>query len=98
MSSTQTPMLHMRWSHEQTRQVLSAYAEGRLGGLRRWRVRRHLARCKPCRLLYESLLETLATLRRLGQADLAGRAQLTADVLERIERGGPETGTHRPRY
>jgi predicted anti-sigma-YlaC factor YlaD len=87
MTTTQATILHhMRWSHEETRRLLSSYAEGELRGLKRWRVSRHLARCEPCRSVYRSLLETLATLRRLGQPDLVDRPQLTADVLERAER------------
>jgi anti-sigma factor RsiW len=94
MSGTRTMILdQMRWSHTETRRVLSAYAEGRLRWPTRWRVSRHLARCEPCRSLYESLLETLASLRRLGQADVEGRAQLTADVLERREGAARERGS-----
>ena len=93
MSCTRTTILaRMRGSHDQTRRLLSEHAEGRLRGLTRWRVSRHLARCEPCRALYRSLLATLSDLHRLR----ATHPELTDDVLERIERPRPQQRSRPP--
>lgn len=52
-------------SHDETQRSLSAYADGELGGYKRWRVSRHLARCEVCRSLYRGLLATLQSLGEL---------------------------------
>ncbi len=72
-------------SHEETQEFMSAYAEGELRGLRRWRVGRHLARCEICKGVYRAFLATLDGLRNL-RAEPPPDPSLPDSVLERIRR------------
>jgi anti-sigma factor RsiW len=53
-------------SCDQTREQLSAYLEGELTGVRRLRVRMHLAGCSACSAALRSLRKTVERLRELG--------------------------------
>ncbi len=70
-------------SHEETQELMSAYAEGELRGLRRWRVGRHLARCEICKSIYRGFLATLYGLRNL-RAEPAEDPDLADSVVDRI--------------
>jgi anti-sigma factor RsiW len=71
----------------ETRERLSDYLDGDLGARTRRRVARHLARCKHCQALLESLTRTLAQLRSLGSVEQASPAPATVRaIVERIER------------
>jgi predicted anti-sigma-YlaC factor YlaD len=73
----------------ETRDRLSDYLEGDLGARSRTRVRRHLARCKPCQALLESLTRTLEHLQSLGGVGQGPAEPATVRaVLARIEREG----------
>jgi anti-sigma factor RsiW len=56
-------------SCDETALLLSEYADGELGYLRRWRVEAHLAACDGCRAVYRALLETVQILRVLSSVD-----------------------------
>jgi hypothetical protein len=71
-------------SHGETARYMSDYAEGELTGYRRWRVSRHLARCKMCQALYRSLLGTLDSLRSLGREDPLADPDFPGRVIERL--------------
>ncbi len=75
-------------SCEETRGRLSDHLDGELVGREHKRVLRHLARCKHCQALLESLARTLAHLRSLGEVDLAAPAPgaTVSAVIERIRR------------
>lgn len=78
--------------HE-TRDRLSDYLAGDLGSRAGTRVRRHLARCKHCQALLESLTRTLEQLRSLGSIDQGAPEPATVRaVIERIEREGRPDG------
>lgn len=72
----------------ETRERLSDHLEGDLAGREQKRVLRHLARCRHCRAILESLARTLDHVRSLGQIDVPAPAPVsTADaVVERIRR------------
>jgi anti-sigma factor RsiW len=71
----------------ETRGRLSDYLDGDLGARTRRRVGRHLARCKHCQALFESLTRTLEQLRSLGSIDQGTAEPATVRaVIERIER------------
>jgi anti-sigma factor RsiW len=73
----------------ETRERLSDYLDGDLGARTRRRVSRHLARCKHCQALLESLTRTLEQLRSLGTIDQGTPETATVRaVIERIEREG----------
>lgn len=75
--------------HETARRM-SAYAEGELRGVRRWRVSGHLSRCERCRAIFHALLATIELLRSAGQLEPAARPELADRVVARIRReGGP---------
>jgi predicted anti-sigma-YlaC factor YlaD len=74
-------------SCDETALLLSEYAEGELGRVRRWRVEAHLAACDGCRAVYRALLETVETLRALGQVDPKAQPELAEAVRRRIEPG-----------
>jgi predicted anti-sigma-YlaC factor YlaD len=73
---------------EETRERLSDHLEGALPRREHKRVLRHLARCRHCRALLDSLARTLDHLRSLAQLDVPATAPVaTADaVIERIRR------------
>lgn len=72
-------------SCEQTREQLSAHVDGELTGLRRLRVRLHLAGCSACSAVAESLRRTIERLQGLEQAFAPGPApSVVPDLLERI--------------
>lgn len=74
----------------ETRERLSDYLDGDAGARTRRRVGRHLARCKHCQALLESLTRTLEQLRSLGSVDQVTPEPATVRaVIERIEREGP---------
>jgi anti-sigma factor RsiW len=71
----------------ETRERLSDYLGGDLGARTRRRVSRHLARCKHCQALLESLTRTLEQLRSLGSIDQGSpEPAVVRAVIERIER------------
>jgi anti-sigma factor RsiW len=71
----------------ETRERLSDYLDGDLGARTRRRVSRHLARCKHCQALLESLTRTLEQLRSLGGIGQGSPEPATVRaVIERIER------------
>jgi anti-sigma factor RsiW len=71
----------------ETRERLSDYLDGDLGARTRRRVSRHLARCKHCQALLESLTRTLEQLRSLGSIDQGSpEPAVVRAVIERIER------------
>jgi anti-sigma factor RsiW len=71
----------------ETRERLSDYLDGDLGARTRRRVGRHLARCKHCQALLESLTRTLDQLRSLGSIDQGTTEPATVRaIVERIER------------
>jgi anti-sigma factor RsiW len=70
----------------ETRARLSDYLDDELGARTRTRITRHLARCKHCRALLESLTRTLEQLRSLGSSEQVDPAPATVRaVVERIE-------------
>jgi anti-sigma factor RsiW len=71
----------------ETRERLSDYLDGDLGARTHRRVSRHLARCKHCQALLESLTRTLEHLRSLGTVQHGSPAPATVRaIVERIER------------
>jgi anti-sigma factor RsiW len=76
-------------SCEQTRELLSAHAEDELRGLRRLRLRLHLAGCDACSAVARSLRETIEHLHELQDTHTPDPAPSVAPaVLERIQRHG----------
>lgn len=74
-------------SCEETRELLSAHLEGDLRGLRRLRVRLHLAGCDACPAVARSLRKTIERLHDLEDTFRPGPAPSVAPaVLERIQR------------
>ena len=74
-------------SCEETRELLSAHVEGELRGLRRLRVRLHLAGCDVCSAVAHSLRRTIERLHELDDAFAPGTAPSVAPaVLERVQR------------
>jgi anti-sigma factor RsiW len=72
-------------SCEQTREQLSDHIEGELRGLRRLRVRLHLAGCSACSAVARSLRETVERLRQLEESFAPRPAPSAAPaVLERL--------------
>ena len=69
----------------ETREQLSAHLEGELAGLRRLRVRLHLAGCSACSAVARSLRQTIERLRQLEE-NFAPRPSpsVAPAVLERI--------------
>jgi predicted anti-sigma-YlaC factor YlaD len=74
-------------SCDETALLLSDYAEGELGHLRRWRIEAHLAACDGCRGVYRALLETVETLRALGEVEPEAQPELAEAVRRRIDPG-----------
>lgn len=74
-------------SCEETREQLSAHVEGDLTGLRRLRVRLHLAGCDACSAVARSLRATIERLHELEDRFVPEPAPSVAPaVLERIQR------------
>jgi predicted anti-sigma-YlaC factor YlaD len=73
---------------DETRERLSDHLEGALPRREQKRVLRHLARCRHCRAILDSLARTLDHLRSLAQFQVPATAPVaTADaVIERIRR------------
>lgn len=72
-------------SCEDTREQLSAHLEGELRGLRRQRVRLHLAGCSVCAAVARSLRQTIDRLRQLDGSFAPGASPSVAPaVLEQI--------------
>lgn len=74
-------------SCDETALLLSEYAEGELGHVRRWRVEAHLAACDGCRAVFHVLLETIQTLRALGEVEPEAQPELAEAVRKRIDPG-----------
>lgn len=73
----------------ETRARLSDYLDDELGARTRRRVTRHLARCKHCHALLESLNRTLEQLRSLGDVEQVPAQPATVGiVVEWIVREG----------
>jgi anti-sigma factor RsiW len=74
-------------SCEETRELLSAHVDDELRGLRRLRVRLHLAGCDACSAAARSLHKTVERLHELEDTFTPDPAPSVApDVLERIRR------------
>ena len=74
-------------SCEETRELLSAHIEGELTGLRRLRVRLHLAGCDLCSAVAHSLRRTIERMHELEDTFAPGPAPSVGPaVLERIQR------------
>ncbi len=74
-------------SCEQTREQLSAHVDGELTGMRRLRVRLHLAGCDACSAVARSLRNTVERLHELEDSFVPEPAPSVAPaVLERIQR------------
>jgi anti-sigma factor RsiW len=74
-------------SCDETRELLSAHVENELKGLRRLRVRLHLAGCDACSAAVRSLRKTIQRLRELEDTFTPDPAPSVAPaVLERIQR------------
>jgi predicted anti-sigma-YlaC factor YlaD len=70
----------------ETRDRLSDYLDEDLGARTSKRIRRHLARCKHCQALLQSLTRTLEQLRSLGDVEQGPAEPATVRiVIERIE-------------
>lgn len=72
-------------SCDQTAQLLSDYHDGELGGLRRWRVEKHLAVCDGCRAVYRSFTYTVESIRAVGRIEPEPQPLLAEAVRRRIE-------------
>jgi len=71
----------------ETREQLSAHVDGELTGLRRLRVRLHLAGCDACSAVARSLRATIAHLHELEDSFVPEPSPSVAPaVLERIQR------------
>lgn len=71
----------------ETREQLSAHIEGELTGMRRLRVRLHLAGCDACSAVARSLRTTIERLHELEDSFVPEPAPSVAPaVLERIQR------------
>ena len=71
----------------ETRDRLSDFLEGELSARTRTRITRHLARCKHCQALLQSVTSTLEQLRSLGGMEPRSPEPATVRaVIERIER------------
>lgn len=69
----------------ETRARLSDYLDGELDARTRTQVMRHLARCKRCQAMLESVTRTLDQVRALGSIEHAEPAPATVRaVVERI--------------
>jgi anti-sigma factor RsiW len=78
-------------SCEKTRELLSAHVEGELTGLRRLRMRLHLAGCDACSATARSLRKTIEHLHELQDTFVPDSAPSVAPaVLERIQRSERE--------
>jgi anti-sigma factor RsiW len=71
----------------ETRELLSAHVDGELTGLRRLRVRLHLAGCDACSAIARSLRQTIERLHELEGTFVPDPAPSAApSVLDRIQR------------
>ena len=70
---------------EETTACLSDHLDGELGQREERRVRRHLAWCRRCQVVYDSLARAVEGVRGLGRLELEDPSPSVADaVLERI--------------
>ena len=75
----------------ETGEQLSAHLEGELPGLRRLRVRLHLAGCSACSAVARSLRTTIERLHQLDQGFVPGPSpSVVPAVLERIRESHQE--------
>jgi anti-sigma factor RsiW len=73
-------------SCEETRELLSEHVDGELTGLRRLRVRLHLAGCDACSAVARSLRKTVERLHELEDTFVPDAAPSVAPaVLERLQ-------------
>ena len=73
-------------SCQETGERMSDYLDSELEGRNLKRVSRHLARCKRCRAMLDSLNRTLEQLRSLGSPEqVAPEAATVTAVLSRIQ-------------
>jgi predicted anti-sigma-YlaC factor YlaD len=78
-------------SCETTRAQLSEHLEGELTGVRRLRLRLHLAGCTACSAVACGLAETIEWLQRLGGSFTPEPApSIVPDLVERIHRAERE--------
>ena len=77
----------MAGSCEETRELLSEHVDDELTGVRRLRVRLHLAGCDACSAAARSLRKTIERLRELDDTFVPTAAPSVAPaVLKRIQR------------
>jgi predicted anti-sigma-YlaC factor YlaD len=75
-----------------TTDALSDGLEGKLRGLRRLRVGRHLTRCGLCREMLASLVQVVHALRTLPDAEPRGDRSVVEHVLGRIRERSERDG------
>jgi predicted anti-sigma-YlaC factor YlaD len=73
-------------SHEETQELMSAFTEGQVRRLARWRITRHLRSCEGCRALYETFKRTLAGLRAIAGVDPPEHSGFADEVIAQIRR------------
>lgn len=78
------PGYALNGTHEETARLMSAYVEGELRGLVRWRIGRHLARCPLCRSAFRAFVSTMENIRLLARSVPPEKPELAEAVLERI--------------
>ncbi len=84
-----TPLQLLIGSCEDAAAHLSGYVEGELRGLRRLRVRLHVALCARCAQVLDGLEATVAALHTLGAREPDASPELARAVVERIRRDAP---------
>jgi predicted anti-sigma-YlaC factor YlaD len=75
-----------------TAEALSDRLEGELGGMRRLRIGRHLARCARCRAMLALLARLVSTLRAVRAIEARPCASLVEDAVARIREGSEVDG------
>lgn len=60
---------------------LSDHLEGELPATEERRVRRHLARCKRCAFMYDSLVRAVERVRALGREDIDAPVPSVSEVV-----------------
>ncbi len=68
---------------KQVTELVTAYAEGRLGLVDRLRFRLHIAACPPCRTYVRQLRATARALGKLPEPELP--PELEAELLRRFD-------------
>jgi predicted anti-sigma-YlaC factor YlaD len=75
-------------SCDETQAAMSDHLDGEIGGMRLFRVARHLMRCEHCRGVLRSLARAVEQLRALGRPDPPAPSVVDA-VLDRVRTEGP---------